>query len=395
MSSSGQPKLSELATFFLRLGASAFGGPAAHLAMMEAELVRERQWLTHEQFLDLMSVCNLLPGPNSTEMAIHIGFLRNGWAGLIVAGLCFITPAALIVSAIAYCYVQWSNLPQFTAILYGVKPVVIAVVFQALCSLGPKAVNARSTVLIAAAAGLLYFFGVNELLVLFGSGAIAGFIKYFSDRSKHSIHSIQPLCWLLVITLLTFLFSLYLRKIGTAPQAFDMTRLFWYFAKIGSVLYGSGYVLLAFLRADLVDHWHWLTDTQLLDAIAVGQMTPGPLFTTATFIGYLLAGPAGAFLATVGIFMPAFFFIAFSGPISRRLRSSPVAVSFLSGLNAASYALMFVVTIRLLPDALPDLLAILITIAAAILVVGARVNSSILVACGALTGLARQLIFMR
>jgi chromate transporter len=305
-SSRRNERLLELTRLFLKLGTTAFGGPAAHIAMMEDEVVRCRQWLTHAEFLDLLGATNLIPGPNSTEMAIHIGQRRAGWPGLLVAGGCFILPAALIVSVIAWVYVHFGRLPRVEGILYGVKPVVIAIVLQALWRLGHSALKTKWLATLGLGAVALNFLGLNELVILFGAGLIA-----VMARQSGSPNSTLPLLGIApAVPLAT----------TSAAVSFGLWPLLLFFLKVGSVLFGSGYMLLVFLRADLVDRWHWLTESQLLDAIAVGQITPGPVFTTATFIGYVLGGASGATMATVGIFLPAFFFVAVSGPLVPRLR---------------------------------------------------------------------------
>jgi chromate transporter len=374
--------LAELAVLFLKLGSTAFGGPAAHIAMMEDEVVRRRQWLTRDEFLDLLGATHLIPGPNSTEMAIHIGHRRAGWLGLLVAGVCFILPAALIVTALAWAYVRFGQLPKAEALLYGVKPVIIAVVVQALGGLGRSAVKTRLLAVAGAAAAALSGFGFNELLILFGTGlVIAGVRTLAQSRSSPSNTALLSLAPTLPLAAAT-------GSAGGAVLAtpFSLWPMFLFFLKVGSVLFGSGYVLLAFLRADLVDRWHWLTEGQLLDAIAVGQITPGPVFTTATFIGYLLAGTGGAALATVGIFLPAFFFVAISGPFVPRLRRSPVAGAFLDGVNVASLALMAVVTWQLGRVALTDGFTVLLALISGVLLFRFRVNSAWLVLGGAAAG---------
>jgi chromate transporter len=379
-------RLSELARLFLKLGSTAFGGPAAHIAMMEDEVVRRRQWLTHDEFLDLLGATNLIPGPNSTELAIHIGHRRAGWPGLLVAGLCFILPATLIVTVVAWAYVRFGRLPPAEGLLYGVKPVIIAVVLQALWGLGRSALKTRPLVLVFAVAAALSLLGGNELLILFGTGLLVA--------GARSIQRGQP--GGSVGALLAFAPGLPVATVTTSAAAvatpFGLWPLFLFFLKVGSVLFGSGYVLLAFLRADLVDRWQWLTEAQLLDAIAVGQFTPGPLFTTATFIGYLLAGGTGAAVATVGIFLPAFFFVAVSGPLIPRLRRSPFAGAFLDGVNVASLALMAVVTWQLGRAALTDWTAVALALVSGGLLIRFRVNSAWLVLGGAVIGLVRWLI---
>ncbi|HEY0469781.1 MAG TPA: chromate efflux transporter, partial [Polyangiaceae bacterium] len=281
--------LRELAALFLRLGITAFGGPAAHIAMMEDEVVRRRRWLTHAEFLDLLGVTNLIPGPNSTEMAIHIGQQRAGWRGLLVAGSAFIVPATAITGTLAWAYIRFGTQPRARAMLDGIKPVVIAIVVQALFGLAPKALKSRSLLVIGGLCVLAAAFGVNELLCL----AVAGLLELVVRQRVA-----PPLLMLGSVSASGPLASVAAAKIVASP--FSLSALFLVFAKIGSVLFGSGYVLLAFLRSDFVEHRLWLTEAQLLDAVAVGQVTPGPVFSTATFIGYVLGGAPGALLATLG-----------------------------------------------------------------------------------------------
>ena len=371
-------RLGELARLFLKLGATAFGGPAAHVALMEEEVVRRRGWLTHAEFLDLLGATNLIPGPNSTELAMYVGQRRAGWPGLLVAGIGFILPATVIVAVLAWAYVRFGQLPEVEGLLYGVKPVIIAVVVQALWGLGRTAIKSKWLAGVGLAGAVACFLGVNELIVLFAAGLGLGAGRALR-RQQGALACLAPLLangvgWPLAAAV-------------AAPPA-SLSALFWFFLKVGSVLFGSGYVLLAFLRADLVERWHWLTDGQLLDAIAVGQFTPGQLFTTATLIGYLLGGPSGAVIATAGIFLPAFVFAALSGPLLPRLRASPVAGAFLDGVNVASLALMAVVTFRLGAAALVDWPAILLAGASAVLLLRYRVNSAWLVLGGAVAGLS-------
>jgi chromate transporter len=407
--------LRELTALFLRLGATAFGGPAVHIAILEDEVVGRRRWLSREQFLDLMGATNLIPGPNSTEMAIHIGNRRAGFPGLVVAGTCFILPAVLIVSAIAWTYVRFGALPQVAGVLYGVKPVVIAVVLQALWRLGRSALKGPLLVAVCVGAVALSLAGVNELLVLFAAGLFVVAARSFTRRtpaepetsgapsvlppppaSGHPACSAgHPSLWALMLGGRAAAAAAPAAVAASAPVAgaaaavasFGLWPLFLFFLKVGAVLFGSGYVLLAFLRADLVERWHWLTESQLLDAVAVGQVTPGPLFTTATFIGYVLAGPWGALVATVGIFLPAFFFVAASGPVVPRLRRSWVAGAMLDGVNVASLALMAVVTVVLARAAVHDGPTLALAVGSAFLLLKYRVNSTWLVAGGALAGL--------
>jgi chromate transporter len=358
----------ELARLFLKLGTIGFGGPAAHIALMEDEVVRRRRWLTRAQFLDYLSAANLIPGPNSTELAIHVGRETAGWRGFLVAGVCFILPAALIVTGIAWMYVRYGTLPVLDGVLYGVKPVVIAVVLQALVGLGKSALKSRALVVLAAMAVVAAAAGVHELLVLF----LAGESMTLVQRGTGAMPALLALGAPAALT--------------GAAAPFSVGMLFGVFLKIGAVLFGSGYVLLAFLRADFVERLGWLTEQQLLDAVAVGQVTPGPLFTTATFVGYLLGGGIGAAVATVGIFLPAFVFVALSGPLIPRLRRSPTAGAALDGVNAASLALMALVTFQLARAALVDPLTVLLAAVSAVLLLRYRIGSVWLVAGGAAAG---------
>lgn len=370
--------LYELALLFLKLGTVAFGGPAAHIAMMEDEIVRRREWLTREKFLDLLGAANLIPGPNSTELAIHIGYERAGWSGLLVAGICFILPAALIVTALAWGYVTYGKLPEVSGILYGVKPVIIAVVLQALWTLGKTAVKTKLLAVAGLTSLISYFLGTNELAILFGTGiliAISGWLKKTLEKREAITKSIFLPFFLLFQTAPT-----------AAVTGFSLWSLFLFFIKVGSVLFGSGYVLLAFLRADLVERWGWLTNEELLDAIAVGQITPGPVFTTATFIGYILAGSFGALVATVGIFLPAFVFVGLSGWIVPRLRNSSGMAAFLDGVNIASLALMVFVTYELGRTALVDWITFFLFLLSAALLICSRINSAWLIIGGILAG---------
>ena len=347
-------------------------------------MVRRRGWITREKFLDLLGAVNLIPGPNSTEMAIHIGYLRAGWAGLLVAGVCFIVPAMAIVTAIAWAYVQFGSLPEFVGLLYGIKPVVIAIVAQALWGLGKTAVKTHFLAAIGILATVASFIGVDELSLLLAAGMLAALR---GGVVQSGVWHLRPILILSVIVCGLLALIYFASGItGPAEAKFGLSSLFFYFVKVGSVLYGSGYVLLAFLQGDLVGRWHWLTATQLLDATAVGQVTPGPVFTTATFIGYLLGGLPGAVVATVGIFLPSFVFVALSGPLIPRLRQSPIAGGFLDGVNVASLALMAVVTWHLGRAAILDSPTALLAVVSAILLIRFRVNSLWLILGGAMLG---------
>ena len=374
--------LAEVAQVALKLGVTAFGGPAAHIAMLREETVVRRQWLTDAYFLDLVGATNLIPGPNSTEMVIHVGYLRAGWRGLLVAGTLFILPAATIVLALGWAYVQFGATPAGESLLYGIKPVVIAVVAQALWGLGRTALKGPLLVGIGVAAAALYLLGFNELIILFGSALVVLLVRTVQHLSPRQLGAAMaaPFAGLPLTMLPTLL--------QAAPVPVSLMTLFLSFLKIGVVLYGSGYVLLAFLRNDFVERLGWLTDQQLLDAVAIGQMTPGPVFTTATFIGYLVAGLPGGVLATVGIFLPAFIFVALLHPLVPRLRRYPWTAAMLDGVNVAAMGLMAAVTWLLGRDAIVDSLTAIIAIAAAVLLIRFRVNSTWLVLAGAIVGLA-------
>ena len=370
--------LSELATLFLRLGVTAFGGPAAHIAMMRDEVVERRGWLTDAEFLDLLAATNLIPGPNSTEMAIHLGYKRAGFRGLLVAGACFILPACLIVGAIAWAYARYGETPQAAWLMYGVSPVIIAIVLQAVWKLGRSVVSGVVPAMLGVMVAGLSLAGVNELVLLAGAG-VAALTAGLARPARAA--SLVVACAAMPISVGAASVAL-----ATAVVPVTLTRLGLFFLKVGSVLFGSGYVLLAFLRADLTERWGWLTDQQLLDAITVGQVTPGPVFTTATFIGYLLAGWTGAILATVGIFAPGFFFVALTQPIIPKLRASRLASGLLDGVVVASLGLMVAVTWHLGRSAIVDLPTICLAAASAVALLVWRTNSTWLILGGAVIG---------
>ncbi len=376
--SDARTPLGELALLFLKLGATSFGGPAAHVALMEDEVVRRRAWLTRSEFLDYVGATNLIPGPNSTELAIHIGHARAGRPGLWVAGVCFIVPSTLLVGGAAWVYVTYGALPAVSHVLYGIKPVVIAVVAQALWGLGRSALKSTWLAVVAAASVIAVVAGAHELAVLAAAGVVGSMAAGGSiGRGTATIFTVGGA---------TASTSLVAAGPLAASPAFGLWPLFLVFVKIGSVLFGSGYVLLAFLRSDLVERLGWLTEGQLIDAVAVGQVTPGPVFTTATFVGYLLGGPMAAAVATVGIFLPAFVFVALSGPLVPHLRRSRVAGAALDGVNVASLALMAVVSWHLGRAALVDPMTVCIAIASAAALIAGRVNSTWLIAGGAALG---------
>ncbi len=364
-------KLTEVAVLFLKLGFTAFGGPAAHIAIMHDEVVVRRKWLTDQEFLDLLGATNLIPGPNSTEMAIHIGYLRAGWLGLITSGLCFITPAMLMVLALSWLYVRFGTMPQVEWLMYGIKPVVIAIIAQALWILGTKAIKNPLTASMGVAVFVLYFLKINEIGLLFAGGFIVMLVSNW-----RRLRSPSP----------TFLLSPVAFSLMQTPIPFSLPILFLTFLKIGAVLYGGGYVLLAFLRSDFVLRLGWLTDQQLIDAIAIGQVTPGPLFTSATFIGYILGGTSGALLATLGIFLPSFIFVAISNPLIPRVRNSSWMSSLLDGVNASALGLMAAVTFQLASSSLMDFYTAIIAIISLLLLLRYKINSTWLIAGGALIG---------
>lgn len=369
----GAPRqVKELALVFLRLGTTAFGGPAAHIAMMENEFVRRRAWLTREQFLDLVGAAGLIPGPSSTEVALYVGYRRSGWRGLLIAGCCFILPAAIIVTVLAWSYLRFGGLPAAGGALYGIKPVIIAIIVQALVGFGRIAIKSKWLALLGGAAAVANVLGVSPILVLLAAGAVCAGTRIARRSKGGAVSLVMP------------------GAVGLSAAAATPTtlaKLFVLFLKIGAVVFGSGYVLLAFLRADFVERTHWLTESQLIDAVAVGQFTPGPVFTTATFIGFVVAGVPGAVVATVGIFLPSFILVAASGPLIPRLRRSHLAASFLDGVNVASLALMAVVAAQLGYAAIVDLPTAILALLSAIALFGRmKINSAWLVLGGGLLG---------
>ena len=387
------PPLRELATLFLRLGATAFGGPAAHIAMMRDEVVDRRRWLTDKEFLDLVAATHLIPGPNSTELAIHLGYRRGGLPGLALAGACFILPAAVIVAGIAWAYARYGTTPQVGWLMYGIGPVVIAIVAQALVKLGQAALNRWAYLPVAGGALAAALAGLNELTLLAAGGAIGLALAVAPAASRGGAAAVAGLATV-PATLAHGLHGAAAAAAATAAGAagvaaaipFTLTRLTLFFLKVGSVLFGSGYVLLAFLRADLVERWGWLSDQQLIDAITVGQITPGPVFTTATFIGYLLGGWGGAALATAAIFAPGFVFVAVTQPLIPRLRGSRALAGCLDGVVAASLGLMAAVTWQLARAAIVDPPAALLAVAAVVVLLRWRPNSTWLILGGAAAG---------
>lgn len=375
-------RLKEIAAVFFKLGTTAFGGPAAHIAMMDDEIVKKRKWISKEKFLDLLGATNLIPGPNSTELAIHLGYERGGWLGLILAGTTFILPAMLIVLIFAFMYVKYGSLPEVSNILYGIKPVIIAIVLQSLIRLGQSAIKSKLTAAIGIAVIILSFLGVSEILLLALAGLSLLLLSKAFKPSNTRISSFFP----------------FILPLGTVvPQplkinSLNLAGLFMTFLKIGSVLYGSGYVLLAFLESNFVERFNILTSKQILDAVAVGQFTPGPVFTTATFIGYLIHGTPGAVLATIGIFLPAFVLVGVLNPVMHKLRSSNLVSIALDGVNVASWSLMAVVSWKLGTSAIIDIPTTVLALLSLIIVFKYKVNSAWIVLFGGIAGLILSFI---
>jgi len=386
MATGDRADLRDLAALFLRLGATAFGGPAAHISMMEREVVTRRGWMTREEFLDLLGATNLAPGPNSTKMALFIGYARGGWAGFFAAGLGFVLPSTLIVTVFAWAYVRFGSLPAFPHFFEGIKPVVLALIAEALVSLGRTAVKNRFLLALGLGALAASFF-VHELVLLLVSGCVSAVASVvFLTRGKEGGPSPVSKKSSLRLSKRPLFFPLF--ALGAPLSSFSLTSLFLFFLKTGAVLFGSGYVLLAYLKADLVERWHWLTSAQLLDAVAVGQFTPGPLSSTATFIGYVLGGLPGAAVATLGIFLPAFALAAVMGPFVPQLRRSKLLGAFLDGVNVAALALMGSVTLQFASPALTNGPTIALFLASIAILAVARINAAWLVLAGGLLGLA-------
>lgn len=390
-------RLKDLAKLFFKLGVIGFGGPNAHIAMMEDEVVQRRQWLTRDQFLDLIGATNLIPGPNSTEIAIHIGYLHAGWLGLIVAGVGFILPAVLITTGFAWAYVAFGAIPQAAFLLYGIKPAVLAVVLDALWRLSKKAVKTRKLFAIAIAVALLVWFAnLNELVALLLGGVFGMIWLQLPRQDGHSDGANLLIVGTTtgIVLKATAAVSAAVEGAGLAgASAVSVWQLGWSFLKIGSILFGGGYVLLSFVQSEFVEGYGWLTQQQLLDAIAIGQFTPGPILSTATFIGYVIAGIPGAVAATVGIFLPSFIFVIALNPFIPYLRRSIWTSAFLDAVNVSALALMAVVTLQLAiatlgKSTLPyvDGLAVAIAIISAILAMRLRVNAAWLVLGGAVVG---------
>jgi chromate transporter len=370
-------KVAELARLFLRLGLTAFGGPAAHIGLMEREAVERRGWLTRAQFLDLVGACNLLPGPSSTQVSMVLGYRRAGWLGLFSAGLCFILPSILSTLALAWAYVRFGSLPQAQGLLYGAKPVMLAIIFQAIWNLGRTAFRRWQLAL----AGLTCFAAalarVQPILILLIAGGLSLLAVWLRSRPR-AVHGL--------VVLPSALGAGSATAAGSTAAA-GLLPILFVFLKLGVVVFGSGYVLLAFFKADLVDRLHWITNAQLLDSITAGQITPGPVFATATFLGYLLHGWAGAAVATAAIFVPSFLMAGLVGALAEHIRKSPLAAAFLDGVNAAAVALMASVALALGRSTLVDVWTWAFAIIGAAMLIRFRVNSAWLILAGAALGI--------
>lgn len=365
--------LSELAKLFSRLGLIGFGGPAAHIAMMQHEVVTKRKWISEQRFLDLIGSTNLIPGPNSTEMAIHIGNERAGWKGLLIAGLCFIFPAIFITGILAWLYKQYGQLPQIQPFVYGINPAIIAVILAAVFPLAKKALKTATLFIIGLAALILALLGFNEIYILFGAGLFSLILAEIHTRKTT------------VNTNSIFSFTL-LQVSGTTLISVTNLNLFFIFLKIGAILYGSGYVLFAFLDTELVAKGI-ISRQQLIDAIAVGQFTPGPVFSAVTFIGYQINGWSGAAIATIGIFLPSFIFVALLNPLVKKIRSSKLFSAFLDAVNVASVALIIAVCYKMGKETITDWRTISIAVLSMLMTFGFRkINSAFIVLGGSLLG---------
>jgi chromate transporter len=361
-------ELWELFRLFLRLGLTAFGGPAAHIAMMQKEVVDKRGWMDHQHFLDLIGATNLIPGPNSTEMAIHIGHERGGWKGLLVAGCCFILPAVLITGVIAWLYRQYGQLPQVRPFIYGIKPAIIAIILAAVSPLAKPAFKSLELWAIGLLALVASLAGLNEIMVMFGAGLLV-LLLWILRRPGGSLKTVLPL----VLLDMPFFSA-------------ANVRIFLVFLKIGAILYGSGYVLFAFLDSELVAKG-LLSRTQLVDAIAVGQFTPGPVFSSVTFIGWQMNGLAGAAMATVAVFLPSFVFVALLNPLVPRMRRSKAFSAFLDGVNAASVAIIVTVCVVFARETVTDWRTLLIAVLSLVVTFGFRkVNTVFVIIGGSLAG---------
>ena len=375
--------LKEVALLFLKLGTFSFGGPAVYVALMHHETVRRRRWIDEQRFLDLVGATNLIPGPNAAEMAIHLGLIRAGWPGLITSGALFILPGMAATLLVAWAYVTYGSIPEVGWVLYGVKPVVIGIVIEALWKLGRKGIKGPTTAIVGVGIAVLYILGVNELALLFGGAAVVLLVYAGRHYLKHGLAAFAPIPMLLQMPLTTAYATVI---------PFSQTTLFLSFLKIGSVLFGSGYVLLAFLRSEFVVRLGWLTNQQVLDAIVAGQITPGPVFSSATFVGYLLGGWPSALLATLGIFLPSFLFVGLLSRILPFVRKSQWAATFLDGVNAASLGLMAGVTVQLGQTAIIDIFTIVLLLVTLFVMFRLKVNPIWLIIGSGLFGVLYKLV---
>ncbi|MDN3706204.1 chromate efflux transporter [Myroides ceti] len=370
-------QIKEIAKLFLKLGFIGFGGPAVHIAMMQQEVVVKRKWMSEQHFLDLLGATNLIPGPNSTEMAIHIGYDKGGWKGLIFAGLCFILPAVFITGIFAWLYQQYGQLPEVQPFIYGIKPAIIAIIIGAVFPLAKKSVKSTFLAVVGILVLVLSLFGISEIYLMFGAGLLAMALYYLQD-TKNTLQSFIPLAFL---------------QIAQSPLLSETnTKLFWIFLKIGAILYGSGYVLFAFLDTELVATG-LLTRQQLMDAIAVGQFTPGPVFSSVTFIGYQINGLSGAVISTIAIFLPSFILVALLNPLMKKMRQSKGLSIFLDAVNVASVAIIAAICLTMGKETITDWRTILIAMISAIVVFKfKKINSAFVVIGGALLGYLFNLI---
>ena len=371
--------LLEIAKVFFKLGCMAFGGPAAHIAMMESEIIEKRKWMTHEKFLDLIGVTNLIPGPNSTEMTMHCGYERGGIMGLIVAGVSFIFPATVITGVFAWMYVTYGQLPAVAPFIYGIQPAVLAIIAAAILKLGKKALKNWQLGVLGALTLIASLSGINEIVALLVTGVVGMLFFYFLNNSKNSLTSIVPLALLQIIQI--------------NDNQISAIKVFLAFLKVGAILYGSGYVLFAYLDAELVENLKWLTRQELIDAIAVGQFTPGPVLSTATFIGYQLYGFWGAVGATLGVFLPSFVFVLLLNPIIDKIRKIELLKYFLDAVNIAAVAIMVAVLYKMAVTSLVDWKSILIAVISIIITFGwKKVNVMYLVLGSSVLGYLLQLV---
>lgn len=386
MSTNIHPSLSKVALLFLKIGVIGFGGPAAHIALMEDEVVNRRRWMSREDFLDVVGATNLIPGPNSTEMAIHIGYILSGLSGLILAGSCFILPAVISTAFLAWVYQSFGTLPQIAPLFYGLKAVILAVILNALWKLGQKAIKNRLLLMIALGVIVLQLVGVNEIAALLIGGIMGMLILKLLNNQSISAMFLGGFGVSLVAQ----------NSVTTSPVATpSLWQLGLFFLKVGSVLFGSGYVLIAFIEGELVNQYHWLTQQQLLDAVAIGQFTPGPVLSTATFIGYLILGIPGAIVATIAIFLPSFFFVLALNPLIPKMRQSKWASAFLDAVNASAVALMVFVLLKLVQETLLqpfDIWATLMAIVAVVLLLRFKINTTWLIIGGAVVGWLLQTV---